>query len=84
MTIEATSKENTDGKHTLLIAPKVGTWELLINYFKKHYGNERIAADNLKLPSLSIVREWVKTAWDSIDSAIITKSFKKCSISNGR
>jgi len=24
----------------------------------------------------------VKTAWDSINPAIITKSFKKCSISN--
>jgi len=25
--------------------------------------------------------QWVKTVWDSINPAIITKSFKKCSIS---
>jgi len=33
-----------------LITSKAGTWELLINYFKQHYGNERTAADNLKQP----------------------------------
>ena len=43
MTIEATSKENN-----LLIISKAGTWELLINYFKQHYGNEQKTADNLK------------------------------------
>jgi len=31
----------------MLITSKDGTWELLINYFKKHYGNEHTAADNL-------------------------------------
>ena len=69
---------------TLSINSKLGTWELLINYFKQHYRTERIAAGNLKHPSLPIVTQWVKMAWDSIDPAIIiiTKLFKKCSISN--
>jgi len=52
------------------------------HYFKKHYGNERTAADNLKRLSLLIITQWMKMAWDSIDPAIIIKSFKKCSISN--
>jgi len=47
------------------------------------YGSfEWTAAGNLKWPSLPIITQWVKTAWDSIDPAIISKSFKKCSISN--
>jgi len=64
MTIETTSKETDYSKHTLLITSKAGTWELLINYFKKHYGNEHTAADNLKQLSLPIITQWVKTAWD--------------------
>ena len=32
--------------------------------------------------ALPVITQWVKTAWDSIDPAIISKSFKKCSISN--
>ena len=44
MTIEATLKENDYSKHTLLITSKAGTWELLINYFEKHYRNECTAA----------------------------------------
>ena len=40
------------------------------------------AAGNLKQPSLPVITQWVKTAWDSIDLAIITKSFKKYSIIN--
>ena len=40
------------------------------------------AAGNFKRPALATVTEWVKTAWDAIDPAIIVKSFKKCSISN--
>jgi len=46
MTIEATSKEDDYSKQSLLITSKAGTSELLINYFKQHYGNERTAADN--------------------------------------
>jgi len=38
--------------NTLLITSKAGTWKLLINYFKQHYGNERTAAGNLERPSL--------------------------------
>ena len=34
----------------VLIASKAGTWELLINYFKQHYGNKHTAADNVKTP----------------------------------
>jgi len=34
---------------------------------------ERIAAGNLKRPSLPVITQWEKTAWDSIDPAIITK-----------
>jgi len=33
-------------------------------------------------PEAALVTYWVKTAWDKIDPAIITKSFMKCSISN--
>ena len=40
------------------------------------------AAGNFKRPPLATVTEWVKTAWDAIDTGIIVKSFKKCSISN--
>jgi len=64
MTVKATSKENDYGKHTQLITSKAGTWELLINYFEKHYRNERTAAGNLKQLSLPIVKQWMETAWD--------------------
>jgi hypothetical protein len=40
------------------------------------------AAGNFKRPPLATVTQWVKTAWDSIDSQIIVRAFKKCSISN--
>ena len=43
---------------------------------------ERTAAGNLKQPLLPVITQWVKTARDSNDPAIITKPFKKCSISN--
>jgi len=33
--------------NNMLITSKACTWELLINYFKQHYGNERTAADNM-------------------------------------
>jgi len=65
-----------------LITSKAGPGELLIKYFEQHYGNKRTAAGNLKRALLPIITQWVKTAWDYIDPAIITKSFKKCSISN--
>jgi len=68
--------------NNVLITSKASKWELLINYFKQHYGNERTAADNLKRPLLPVVTQWVKMAWDEIDPGIITKSFKKCFISN--
>ena len=42
---------------------------------------QRTAAGNLKRPLPTVV-QWVKNAWDSIDSKIIKKSFKKCCISN--
>ena len=48
----------------MLITSKARIWELLINYFKQHYGNERTAAGNLKRPLLPIVIQWVKKAWD--------------------
>jgi len=63
MTIEATSKEMITA-NSVLITSKAGTWELLISYFKQHYGNERTAADNLKQLSLPIVTKLVKMAWD--------------------
>ena len=63
--------------NSVLITSKADTWELLINYFKQHYRNERTAADNLKQPLLPIIKQWVKTAWDKIDPGIITKSFEK-------
>jgi len=50
--------------NNVLNTSKAGTWELLINYFPQHYGNEHTAADNLKRPLLPIVTQWVKTAWD--------------------
>ena len=43
---------------------------------------EHTAAGNRKRPSLTTVTQWVKTAWDSIDPAIIVRAFKKCSITN--
>jgi len=64
MTTEATSKENDYSKHTLLITSKAGTWELLINYSKQDYGNKRTAAGNPKWPSLPIITQCVKMAWD--------------------
>ena len=60
ITIEATSKENYGTANNVLITSKAGTLELLINYFKQHYENERTAADNMKRPSLPIVTQWVK------------------------
>jgi len=39
----------------VLITAKAGTRELLINYFKKHYGSEWTAAGNLKWLLLPIV-----------------------------
>ena len=42
---------------------------------------EHTTAGNWKRP-LPIVTQWVKTAWDSIDPAIIVRAFKKCSITN--
>jgi len=76
MTIKATPKK-TITANNVLITSKAGTWELLINYFKQHYGNECTAAGNQKQPLLRVVTQWVKTAWDSIDPAIITESFMK-------
>jgi len=64
ITIEATSQENDYSKNTLLITSKAGTWELLINYLKKHYGNEGTAVDNLRQPSLPTITQWVKMVWD--------------------
>jgi len=64
MIIEVRSKENDYSKQTLLITSEAGTWELLINYFKQHYGNEYTTADNLKRPSLSIITQWMKMVWD--------------------
>jgi len=43
-------KGKTITANNVFITSKVGTWELLINYFKQHYGNERTAADYLKWP----------------------------------
>jgi len=37
---------------------------------------ERTVAGNLKQPSLPVIAQLVKTAWGSIDPAIISKSFK--------
>ena len=44
--------------------------------------DKHIAAGNGKRPSLPIVTQWVKTAWDSIDPAVIVRAFKKWSITN--
>ena len=52
--------------NNVLITSKAGTWELLINYFKQHYGNERTAAGNLKWALLPIITQWVK--WPGIKS----------------
>ena len=43
---------------------------------------EHTAAGNMKQPLLPFVTQWVKTAWDSIDPAIIIRAFKKCLITN--
>jgi len=37
---------------------------ILINYFARHYRNERTAIGNLKQWSLPIITQWVKIAWD--------------------
>jgi len=37
--------------NTVFNTCKAGTWELLINYFTQHYGNEHTAADNPMMPS---------------------------------
>jgi len=63
MIIKVASKENDYSKHCV-ITSKADTWELLINYFEKHYGNEHTAADNLKQLLLPIVTQWVKMVWD--------------------
>jgi len=34
--------------NNVLIISKAGTWELLINYFKQHYGNERTGSRKLE------------------------------------
>lgn len=36
----------------------------------------------LKRPSITLWCQWVSKAWEQIDPAMITKSFKKCCISN--
>ena len=36
----------------------------------------------LKKPSITLWCEWIVKAWNEIDTAIINKAFKKCSISN--
>src|SRR3954452_12697111 len=36
----------------------------------------------IKRPSYSLVANWVKESWDSIDSDMIKRSFKCCGISN--
>ena len=36
----------------------------------------------LRRPTLAIVTEWVKHAWDLIPTEMVIKSFKKCGISN--
>ena len=43
---------------------------------------EHTDAGNQKRPSLPIVTQWVKMAWDLIHPAIIVSTFKKCSITN--
>jgi len=43
--------------NNVLITSKAGTWELLINYFKQHYGNECIATGKLKWPLLPIITQ---------------------------
>ena len=36
----------------------------------------------LKKPSITLWCEWIVKAWNEIDTAIINKAFKKCSIFN--
>ena len=43
---------------------------------------QHTAAGNMKQPPLPIMTQWVKTAWDLIDPAIIIRAFKKYSITN--
>ncbi len=38
----------------------------------------------IQCPSYSIVAEWVKIAWDQVDTYLIKRSFKCCGISNAR
>ena len=58
----------------------------VIQYSEECKNNRRLvehtAAGNRKRPSLPIVTQWAKTAWDSIDPATIVRAFKKCSITN--
>jgi len=81
MTTEATPKENQYSEHS-------------VNYFQSwHMGttNQLLqttlhksthSSRQPEAPSLPFITQWAKTAWDYINPAIITKSFKKCSISN--
>ena len=36
----------------------------------------------MRRPTLSLITEWVKVAWDAIPKDMVQKSFKKCGISN--
>ena len=80
MTIEATSKENYYSKRS-------------DNYFQsKHMGTtnklvqkalqKRMHSSRQPEAAIFTIIQWVKMGWEPIDPAIITKSFKNCSISN--
>jgi len=81
--IECTSKETNYSKQCVNYFQvwHMGTTTKL-PYFKQHYGNKHTTGGNLSGPSLPIITQWIQTAWDAMDPAIITKSFNKYSISN--
>ena len=44
--------------------------------------SEKTKYGNRKYPPKALLLQWIKIAWASITPKIITKSFKKCGISN--
>ena len=42
------------------------------------------SAGRIQCPAYSVIAQWVKTAWESIDPKMVSRSFKCCGISNAR
>lgn len=54
----------------------------LYNHWMNEASKDYTPSGKIKRPSYSLVANWVKESWDSIDPNMIMRSFKCCGVSN--